>query len=306
MFKLFQSVLKTEGKIGAARTVYSFELTRKFSALKIDDLNKTLANKTDDDKLRCKLASAYRLVGLKNWDMGIYNHITIRSEENSEHFLINPFGLLYPEITASSLVKIDANCNVIEHGSNSYGVNKAGFTLHSAIHDARSDVNAVIHVHTPEAAGISALKCGLLPISQEALICTAAGVGYHDYEGILIDEPMKQRIADDLGFRRILVLRNHGAVFCGNTIEEAYLWLITFMTAVKVQFMAMSAANGVENLIIPPPRVVQQVAEVLVSGVNAQSSDGIDWNIGEMDFEAEMRKLDSEGYNTGYEYKTAN
>jgi adducin len=110
----------------------------------------------------------------------------IRSQENPNHFLINPFGLLYSEITAASLIKIDSKCNVIETGSTTFGINKAGFTLHSTIHDARQDLNAVLHIHTPVAAGLAALKSGLLPISQEAFIC--GKVGYHDYEGILVDE----------------------------------------------------------------------------------------------------------------------
>lgn len=193
---------------------------------------------------------------------------------------------------------------MIEKGSTTYGVNKAGFTLHSAIHDARNDINAILHVHTPQAAGISALKCGLLPISQEAMIC--GNVGYHDYEGILIDENMKKVIVKDLGLRRILILRNHGVVFCGQSIEEAFFWLMTFMTAVDIQFHAMSAANGIENLVVPPERVLQQVQRVLQVGVNQQSSDGIQWKIGDMEFEAEMRRLDSMDYNTGYAYKKPN
>ncbi len=158
-------------------------------------------------------------------------------------------------------------------------------------------------MHTAEAAGISALKAGLLPISQEAIICTAAGVGYHDYEGILIDEDMKKVIASDLADRRILLLRNHGAAFCGASIEEAFFWLETFMTAVRTQHVAMSAANGVEGLVVPPQRVVDQISMVLKSGVNQCSADGVEWGIGEMEFEAEMRSLDRGGFSTGYSFK---
>lgn len=281
-----------------------FNTIRTFSIIKCDDLNKAHDQKSPDEKLRCKLASTYRLVGTKGWDMSIYNHITIRSHENPAHFLINPFGLFYSEITAGGLLKIDSDCNVIEKGNTTYGLNFAGFTLHSAIHDARDDINAVLHVHTGEIAGASALKCGFLPISQEAIICTAAGIGYHDYEGVLIDEEMRGVIAKDLGKNRILMLNNHGAAFCGTTIEEAFFWLYTFMTAVKIQHVAMSSANGVENLIVPPKRITEQMQMLLESGsVNHQSDDGIEWQLGEMDFEAEMRQLDRQGYKTGYPYK---
>lgn len=279
-------------------------VSRNFTVVKCDDLNKPQDKKTEDDKLRCKLAATYRLVGLKGWDMGIYNHITIRSKENPEHFLINPFGQLYSEITAGGLVKIDGECNVIEPGSTSYGVNIAGFTLHSAIHDARSDINAVLHVHTAEAAGISALKDGFLPISQEAIICAAGGIGYHDYEGILVDEGMKEVIKKDLASNKILVLRNHGAAFCGETIEEAFFWLYTYMNAVKTQFVAMSSAKSIENLIIPPSRCLDQVKLLMqVGAFNQITPGGIEHGFGELDFEAEMRDMDSKDYQTGYPYK---
>lgn len=272
--------------------------------IKIDDLKKKNNEKSEDEKLRCKLAACYRLVGEKGWDMSIFNHITVRSNENRDHFLINPFGLLYQEMTASGMVKIDSDCTEIESGSTSFGVNFAGFTLHSAIHDARSDVNAVIHVHTSEAAGISALKSELLLISQEAFICTAAGIGYHDYEGVLIDEDMKQVIAKDLDKNRIMILRNHGAAFCGQTIEEAFFWLYTFMTAVKIQHIAQSASNGLDNLHYPPTRILEQLKMIFeAGGVSQNSSDGIEWGIGEMEFEAEMRQLDYKGLHTGYDYK---
>lgn len=111
---------------------------------------------------------------------------------------------------------------MIERGTTTYGVNRAGFTLHSTIHGARKDINAVIHLHTGIAAGLSALKCGFLPISQEALIC--GKVGYHDYAGILVDEAMKEKIVKDLGSYKILILRNHGVAFCGSTLEEAWFF----------------------------------------------------------------------------------
>lgn len=302
MFKILRNIkLADPAKLNSLSQLKS---VRNFSVIKCDDLNKQAEQKTEDEKLRCTLASTYRLVNRKGWDQGIYNHITIRSKENNKHFLINPFGLLYSEITASGLVKIDSDCNVIEPGSTTYGVNYAGFTLHSAVHDAREDVNAVLHVHTAAAAGISALKSGLLPISQEAILCTAAGIGYHNYEGVLIDEEMRGVIAKDLGENRILMLRNHGVAICGKTIEEAFFWLYTFMVAVNIQHVAMSSANGVDNLIFPPSRIVDTIKMALdVGAVSAVSSDGIDWGLGEMDFAAEMRNLDQQGFQTGYPYR---
>jgi len=303
MFKLLNNL--KQSKLTNIKSIYiNVNPERSFSVLKIDDLSKKRNEKSEDEKLRCKLAACYRLVGTKGWDMSIFNHITIRSKENPEHFLINPFGLLYQEMTASGMVKIDSDCTEIEAGSTSFGVNFAGFTLHSAIHDARSDINAVIHVHTSEAAGISALKSGMLLISQEAFICAAAGIGYHDYEGVLIDQDMRQVISKDLDQNRILILRNHGAAFCGKTIEEAFFWLYTFMTAVKIQHVAQSAASGQDNLHYPPKRILDQLKMIFeAGGVSQNSNDGIEWGVGEMEYEAEMRNLDYKGYQTGYDYK---
>lgn len=139
---------------------------------------------------------------------------------------------------------------------------------------------------------MSALKCGFLPISQEALIC--GNVSYHDYEGILIDDAVRQKINDDLGpENKIMILRNHGVVFCGNTIEEAWFYLMTFMTAVDIQFHALSAANTIENLIIPSKETLDQVQTVVKNNLaNEQPIDGIQWKLGELEFEAEMRRLE--------------
>ncbi|RNA37262.1 alpha-adducin-like isoform X1 [Brachionus plicatilis] len=282
------------------------EWTRSFSSeISINKINdiKTKGQNLSNHEERCKLASVYRLVDLKNWSWSIYNHITLRCNDHPEHFLINPFGLFYSEITASKLLKINSSCNILERGTTTYGLNKAGFTLHSTIHNARTDINAVIHVHTGLAASLSTLKCGLLPISQEALIC--GNVSYHDYEGILIDDAVRQNITNDLGpENKIMILRNHGVVFCGNTIEEAWFYLMTFMTAADIQFHALSAASGIKNLIIPPSDILDQVQKVVKNNLaNEQPLDGIQWKLGELEFEAEMRRLDLMGYETGYPYK---
>ncbi len=130
-----------------------------------------------------------------------------------------------------------------------------------------------------------------MPISQEAIIC--GKVAYHDYAGILVDEPMRKKIVNDLGQSKIMILRNHGAAFCGSSIEEVWFWAEAFMTAAEIQLKALSAANVKENIIVPPDHVLTQVQNVLKKGVNEKPADGISWNIGEMEFEGEMRRLDS-------------
>jgi adducin len=147
--------------------------------------------------LRCKLASLYRLVDLFGWSHGIYNHITVRAGSEADHFLINPFGMLYSEITASSLVKVDTLGSVIDEGSTTMGVNKAGFTIHSAIHSFRPDIKCIIHLHTPAAVAVSACKQGLMAVSQEAMI--VGEVSYHDYHGIALTDEEKDELQKSIG-----------------------------------------------------------------------------------------------------------
>merc|ERR1712088_622309 len=141
---------------------------------------------TKHEKLtRCKLAAVYRLIDLFGWTQNIYNHVTVRVSQDTEHFLLNPFGMLYNEITASSLVKVNMQGQVVESGTTNFGVNQAGFLLHSALHQARPDVKCIIHLHTPNIVAISSMKCGLLPLSQESALI--GDVSYHSYNGIVVD-----------------------------------------------------------------------------------------------------------------------
>jgi adducin len=207
--------------------------------------------------------------------------------------LINPYGFLFSEITASSLIKVDPEGEVIEQGSSTFGVTKTGFMFHSIVHEARPEINAVIHVHTGVAAGLSALKCGFLPISQNALL--VGHVGYHDYAGLLLDDDMRERIKRDVANYNVLVLRNHGVVAMGRTIEEAWFYLYTFMNAADIQFNALAAAGGVENLVVPPVEVLDQVQKYINAAhiiENTTGSDRIMWGTGDMEFEANMRRLD--------------
>ncbi|XP_026959667.1 alpha-adducin isoform X4 [Sagmatias obliquidens] len=184
--------------------------------------------------LRCKLAAFYRLADLFGWSQLIYNHITTRVSSEQEHFLVVPFGLLYSEVTASSLVKVSLQGEAVDRGSTNLGVNQAGFTLHSAIYAARPDAKCVVHVHTPAGAAVSAMKCGLLPISPEAL--SLGEVAYHDYHGILVDEEEKVLIQKNLGPKsKVLILRNHGLVSVGESVEEAFYYIHNLVVACEIQ-----------------------------------------------------------------------
>ncbi|CAF3556754.1 unnamed protein product [Rotaria sordida] len=249
--------------------------------------------------LRCKLASLYRLVDLFGWSQGIYNHITARVNQELEHFLINPFGLMYHEVTGSSLVKVDIAGNIIDPGSTTYGINRAGYTLHSAIHKARPDLKCIIHLHTPAVAAVSSMKCGLLPLSQDALFC--GKISYHDYRGILIEDDVKKLLVEDLGpINKVMILRNHGFVACGETLEEAWKYAFNVINACEVQVRA--APMGIDQLYLPSNEQQKRVADVLHGNLNEATGDK-KWKIGELEFESLMRILDNAGFRTGYVYR---
>ncbi|ESO97018.1 hypothetical protein LOTGIDRAFT_115246 [Lottia gigantea] len=250
--------------------------------------------------LRCKLASLYRLIDMHGWTSGIYNHISARVSQEQEHFLLNPFGTLYSEVSASSLVKVDMQGEVIDAGSTNFGINKAGFILHSAIHQARPDIKCIIHIHTPEAIAVSVMKCGLLPLSQEGMIC--GEVSYHDFNGILVDQEERDKLSRNLGpTNKVMFLRNHGLVACGATIEEAYHLCTNVMYACSVQISCMSA--GLENLIQADSEAGRKAFVVGNQGGGGVSSTGRKWRVGELEFEAMMRQLDNAGFRTGHVYK---
>ncbi|XP_038589142.1 alpha-adducin isoform X2 [Micropterus salmoides] len=251
--------------------------------------------------LRCKLAAFYRLADLFGWSELIYNHLTVRVNSEQERFLIVPFGLLYSEVTASSLVKINLQGEIVDRGSTNLGVNQAGFTLHSAIYSARPDVKCIVHVHTPAGAAVSAMKCGLLPISPEAL--SLGEVAYHDYHGILVDEEETTLIQRNLGPNsKVLILRNHGLVSVGETVEEAFYYIHNLVTACEIQVRTLVSAGGPDNLLMLDPgkyKARPRVPEPAGDG----SSTHPKWLVGEQEFEALMRMLDNLGYRTGYPYR---
>ncbi|XP_016014694.2 alpha-adducin isoform X3 [Rousettus aegyptiacus] len=252
--------------------------------------------------LRCKLAALYRLADLFGWSHLIYNHITTRVSSEQEHFLIVPFGLLYSEVTASSLVKITLQGDVVDRGSTNLGVNQAGFTLHSAIYAARPDVKCVVHIHTPAGAAVSAMKCGLLPISPEAL--SLGEVTYHDYHGILVDEEEKVLIQKNLGPKsKVLILRNHGLVSVGESVEEAFYYIHNLVVACEIQVRTLTSAGGPDNLVLLDPGKYKAKSRSPGSPAGEGTGSPPKWLIGEQEFEALMRMLDNLGYRTGYPYR---
>ena len=208
--------------------------------------------------IRCDLAALYRLVAnLRMTDL-IYTHISARLPGPEHHFLINPYGVLFHEITASSLVKIDLEGNVVEpEGKQSHGVNAAGFTIHSAIHMARPDLMCVVHTHTAAGIAVSAQKQGLLPISQQALKFYG-NLGYHNYEGIAFDLAERERLVRDLGEHKSMILRNHGLLACGRTIPEAFHEIYYLERACQAQVAALS---GGAELVFPPEEVRRHAAK---------------------------------------------
>ena len=195
-------------------------------------------------KARVDLAALYRLTALHGWDDMIFTHISMRIPGPEHHFLINPYGWFFEEITASSLVKVDLDGKVVNETDAL--VNPAGFTIHSAVHMAREDAKCVMHVHTDDGVAVSAQAHGLLPISQTGMIAMA-DIAYHDYEGIALDHDERERIVADMGEKSLLMLRNHGTLTCGQTAGETFIRMFFLERACSMQIRALSA--GRENLI---------------------------------------------------------
>lgn len=207
-------------------------------------------------QLRVDLAAAYRLVAYHGWDDMIFTHLSVRIPGPEHHFLINPYNLMFEEITASSLVKIDVDGNAVI--DTPYVTNPAGFTIHSAIHMARDDAHAVMHLHTPYGQAVSAMAFGLLPHTQTSMIA-GADVAYHDYEGIATDLEERERLVADLGARTAMILRNHGTLTVGETVADAFVRLYLLERACEAQVHMLSA--GRENLNNPPQGTPEKVRD---------------------------------------------
>lgn len=208
-------------------------------------------------QMRVDLAACYRLVALYGWDDLVFTHISARVPGPDHHFLINPYGMLFEEITASSLVKVDLQGNKVMESS--YDINPAGFTIHSAIHEAREDANCVIHLHTVEGVAVSTQREGLRPLSQHSLF-PLSGLSYHDYEGVALNPDEKVRLVADLGTTRSMILRNHGLLTCDTTVAEAFLRMFFLQRACQIQVHAL--AQGADVIEVPGAIVagIQQAA----------------------------------------------
>ncbi|MBW8815608.1 MAG: class II aldolase/adducin family protein [Caulobacterales bacterium] len=214
---------------------------------------------------RVDLAALYRLVALHGWDDMIYTHISARIPGPEHHFLINPYGLLFDEITASSLVKIDLDGNVLQETP--YFINPAGFTIHSAIHAARDDAKFVMHLHSDQGVAVAAQKEGLLPLSQHALI-VLPHLAYHDYEGIALNLDERERLVADIGDKTLMLLRNHGTLAVGESAAECWTGMFFLERACKQQVMALSA--GRENVLFAPQAAVAEVQSQVGRGIGGK------------------------------------
>jgi ribulose-5-phosphate 4-epimerase/fuculose-1-phosphate aldolase len=221
----------------------------------------------DEWKVRVDLAACYRLVAHYGWDDLIFTHISARVPGPETHFLINPYGLMFDEITASSLVKIDLAGNKVTDSP--YGINPAGFTIHSAVHEGRHDAHCVLHLHTTAGIAVSAQKDGLLPLSQQSLFPLSA-LSYHDYEGVALNPEEKPRLVADLGETNFMILRNHGLLTCGDTVAQAFLNMYILQRSCEAQVMAQ--AGGKELISIPQPILagVQAMSKTVTRGAGAQ------------------------------------
>ncbi|KAM9282398.1 gamma-adducin isoform 1-T1 [Cariama cristata] len=253
---------------------------------------------------RCKLASLYRLADLFGWAHLPNAYITVRVSKEHDHILIIPRGLSFSEASASNLVKVNILGDVVDQGSTTLSIDNAGFSPHVAIYSTRPDVRCVIHIHTPATAAVSSMKCGILPISQEALIL--GDVAYYNYQGSLDEQEERIQLQKVLGPScKVLVLRNHGVVALGETLEEAFHYIFNVQLACETQVHALAGAGGIDNLLLLDLQKFKPSTHAVAAtgggGVNMASQQK--WKAGEQEFEALMRMLDNLGYRTGYAYR---
>ncbi len=222
--------------------------------------------------VRVDLAACYRLVAHYGWEDLVFTHITARVPSTEDQFLINPYGMFFDEITASSLVKIDVHGNTIQDSP--YPVNPAGFVIHSAIHAARHDAKCVLHTHTLNGVAVSAQRAGLLPISQHS-ISVLASLGYHDFEGPALRDDEKPRLVADLGDRTSLILRNHGLLTVGETVADAFVAMYYLETSCAIQVRAQS--GGGELIPVPKDIIETTYAQVMTAGRSRGSRSMLVW-----------------------------
>ena len=229
-------------------------------------------------KLRCDLAACYRLVAAYGWSDLVFTHISARIPGPEHHFLINPYGLMFDEMTASSLVKVDDECNKLQDSP--FPVNPAGFVIHSAVHAVRADAGCVLHTHSRAGVAVSAQKCGVLPISQQSIFVLSS-LAYHDYEGVALRDDEKPRLQADLGQASFLMLRNHGLLTVGRTVADAFTSMYTFENTCRIQIDAQAGGE----LIPIDPAIIQGASQAARTVTLGQGSGSLAWP-------ALLRKLD--------------
>jgi len=207
-------------------------------------------------QLRCDLAACYRLVAAYGWSDLVFTHVSARIPGPEHQFLINPYGLMFDEITASSLVRVDQDCTKLSDSP--FPVNPAGFVIHSAIHQVREDAGCVLHTHSRAGVAVSAQKCGVLPISQQSTFVLGS-LAYHDYEGVALRDEEKPRLQADLGDASFLMLRNHGLLTVGRTIPDAFLAMYVFENTCRIQIDAQAGGELIEV----NPAILQGLAQVM-------------------------------------------
>jgi ribulose-5-phosphate 4-epimerase/fuculose-1-phosphate aldolase len=206
--------------------------------------------------IRCDLAACYRLVALYGWSDLVFTHISAKLPGKDHHFLINPYGLMFDEITASSLVKVDKDCNKVIDSP--YPVNPAGFVIHSAVHEAREDAGCVLHTHTRAGVAVSAQAAGVLPISQQSTFVLGS-LAYHGYQGVAFRPEEKPSLQADLGSANYLMLRNHGLLTVGKTIADAFLHMYVFESTCQIQISAQAGGP----LTQVEPSIVKGIAQAM-------------------------------------------
>jgi ribulose-5-phosphate 4-epimerase/fuculose-1-phosphate aldolase len=236
-------------------------------------------------QLRVDLAACYRLVAHYGWSDLVFTHVSARIPGPEHHFLINPYGLMFDEVTASSLVKVDLACNKIIDSP--FPVNPAGFVIHSCIHEVREDAGCVLHTHSRAGVAVSAQKCGVLPISQQSTFVLGS-LAYHAYEGVALRDEEKPRLQEDLGNKHFMLLRNHGLLTLGRTVPDAFVNMYLFENTCRIQI----DAQGGGELVYIDPRIMQDMAQVMKTATAGQGS--------KLAWPALLRKLDKldPSYNT--------
>lgn len=250
---------------------------------------------------RCRLASLYRLVDLFSWARFTSSYITLRVSKEQDHVLISPRGLNFAEVTAANLVKVNIIGDVVDQGSTDLSIDHFGFGPHAAIYSMRPDVRCIIQLHTPASAAVSSMKCGILPISQEALLL--GDVSCFGYHGSLDNKEEKVEFQKALGpTAKVMILRNHGLLALGETVEEAFHYMYHSQQACEIQVSALACSGGVDNLVLLDRAKFKPLTQGVVSAGVVMDNE-VKWKVGEAEFESLMRMLDNLGYRTGYSYR---